>query len=359
VRAVCPAHQRGEWTASYRLVECWTSTVTPHRPHLPLHQRSWPAATTAASSKPRIFSTAVTTYRHRKRYSLSSLPHAPVLSNQVQTPTVLMCSLALPPPSSDAPQLSRTLSLRTPEDLLRPSRPPSPETPAFDIIDAYDYTCNKSSSGSTLPDPISPIYVPPPFTSTNVLKNQSLRTRRMRVPIGSLAYGGDYSATFAPTTPSEGGPLRGSHDVELQTPQDGPSPLFHLLKAFQDLHKSRHNGRTPSLPEIVLAPPVFKAQKQCQIDYTLSPNAAPSPLTPAFSIATPTVPPVPPRLGPLIVGGANASHRRYTPLQYPQGDGYRQGMNFRQSPTSGWRGHRGRRISRSFCLEWAKTGWGS
>ena len=198
-------------------------------------------------------------------------PLAPVLSIQVQTPTVYT-SNSRSQPSNDAPQPSRTLPPVAPGELLRSSRPSSPKTPGFDIIDAYAYMKRITSDQQqqqqqqqwqqVVSGALSPIYEPPPFTYTNALLTANDKEDGVQTPLP---------------------PLKVLSDPPQVEALRIPHPLPTTGRASPSVHSQE--GMT----------------------------------TPAFSISAPSVPPVPPPIGPFIVGGANLPHQRYTPLSVPRG----------------------------------------
>lgn len=195
---------------------------------------------------------------------------SPVLSSQVQTPTVYT-SNSRSQPSNDAPQPSRTLPPVAPGELLRSSRPSSPKTPGFEIIDAYAYMKRITSDQQqqqqqqqwqqVVSGALSPIYEPPPLTYTNAPLTANDKEDGFQTPLPHKVL---------------------SDPPQVEAPRI-PHPLPTTGRASPSVHSQE--GMT----------------------------------TPAFSISAPSVPPVPPPIGPFIVGGANLPHRRYTPLSIPRG----------------------------------------
>ena len=253
---------------------------------------------------------------------------APVPSNQVQTPTVFV-SLSRLTPSGDVPQPPLVLSPVTPEDLLRPSRTPSPETPTFDIIDAYDYVKRvtldqrQQEQQVVIPESIPPIHIAPPFTYTNVLSEEPIAEEEEEEEEESLyrqpTRGEETSSPLSHLQlPSEDGPSRNSHNVELPSSTDETSPPLPPAEDLPGPPRVEAQPASRRLPEIALAPSsVQSPEARSSSSYSKDNTGTPSPLAPRLNIVTPTVPPVPPPIGLTIVDGENAFHRRYTPLSIP------------------------------------------
>jgi hypothetical protein len=253
-------------------------------------------------------------------------PNAPVLSIQVESPTEYPSHSRLLP-SNDAPRLPWTLSPESSEDLLRPSRPLTPETPAFDIIDAYDYvkrvTLDQLQQEQQQQQVFTPESVAPPFTYTHALKEISIaEDGEDESSYQQPAHTEEISLPLSHTQPpSEGGLFRDSHDIELPSPIDGPPPPLPPLEGLPGPPRVEAQLAT-RLPDIVRAPSSVQSPEAKSNSLYLENNTGtPSPLASEFNIVTPTVPPVPPPppppIGLTIVGRANASHRRYTPLSIP------------------------------------------
>jgi len=172
-----------------------------------------------------------------------------------------------------------------------------------------------------MPESISPTYVAPPFTYTNALREGPIAEdgedeSSDRRPV----YGEETSPPLLHLQPpsERAGPVRDSQDVDPPTPKDDPSPPVAPPKDLPRRPRVEAQQAPRRLPEIVQAPSSVQSPETISNPLYLGSNTGtPRPLALAINIATPTVPPVPPPIGPVVVGGAKASHRRYTPLSIP------------------------------------------